>query len=514
MAIAIGTIVGPYKILAPLGAGGMGEVYRAFDARLGREIALKVLPVALSRDSALRARFEQEARAASALNHPNIVCIHDIGQDDQTPYIVSELVDGEPLRAIISRGPAAGRKVIEIGKQIADGLAAAHSAGVVHRDLKPENILITRDGRVKIIDFGLAKQLFQGAPGDTVAGTLTMPGVVMGTIGYMSPEQIRAQTVDSRSDIFSLGVILYEMAAGRSAFTGASGADVMSAILRENPPELRGADLSPGLVFIIRRCLEKDATLRFQSASDLAFAISSLSAIPAAAPEGKRAARSWLWLAWAAPALCIAGGAVYWMFSPRHATPTAAAPAAVALPPPVVEPAKPTPAPPEEKPVERVVAEAPAQPANAAPPEPAPTPPVSGERLNQAFERGQRLILERKYDEAVKSFDEAIRLKPQFPMAFAARGSALLAAKDMDRALADFNEAIRLKPDLQFAFVERGRLYNLQGEYQRAIQDFDEAIQLSPDNIKAFEGRAYAKQKLRDHKGAAADRRQAAHLRR
>lgn len=318
MPIPIGTILGPYKILAPLGAGGMGEVYRAVDGRLGREIALKILPHEMSRDRSLRERFEQEARAASALNHPNIVCIHDIGQDNEIPYIVMELVDGELLRSIISRGPVLARRVIDIGKQIADGLAAAHSASLVRRDLKPENILITRDGRVKIIDFGLAKQMFQGAPGDTIPRTFTMPGTVMGTIGYMSPEQIRAQSVDSRSDIFSLGVILYEMAAGRNAFTGASSMDVMSAILREDPPELRGADLAPGLVFIIRRCLEKDPTLRFQSASDLAFAISSLRSIPAAPDqEVKQVVRPLIWLAWAVPVLCIAGTATYWILFPR-----------------------------------------------------------------------------------------------------------------------------------------------------------------------------------------------------
>lgn len=518
MPIPIGTILGPYKILAPLGAGGMGEVYRALDGRLGREIALKILPQEMSRDSSLRERFDREARAASALNHPNIVCIHDIGQDNEIPYIVTELVDGEPLRSIISRGPVSARKLIDIAKQIADGLAAAHSASLVHRDLKPENILITRDGRVKIIDFGLAKQMFQGAPGDTIPGTFTMPGTVMGTIGYMSPEQIRAQSVDSRSDIFSLGVILYEMAAGRNAFTGASSMDVLSAILREDPPELRGADLAPGLVFIIRRCLEKDPALRFQSAADLAFAISSLSSIPAApVQEVKEAARPLIWLAWAVPVLCVVGAATYWMLFLRYPK-TPVSPAAnvqiAPIPAPAARPANPV-SPTQEKPAKRVVAETTT--AKAAPPEAAPTaaiiPSVASEGPLGMFERGQKLSQDGKYDEAVKSFDEAIRLKPQFPNAFVGRGKAYLQQKQFDHALQDFNEAIRLKADLPFAFIERGRLYNQLAEFQRAIQDFDEALRLNPNLVRAYEGRAVAKLKLGDRRGAASDRKQAVGLR-
>jgi serine/threonine protein kinase len=254
MHLAPGMRLGHYEIVAPLGAGGMGEVYRASDPRLGREVALKVLPAELYRDESVRARFELEARAASALNHPNIVSIPDIGQDNGVSYIVTELVHGESLRQVIAQGRMPARKLIDVAQQIADGLAAAHAAGVVHRDLKPENILITRDGRVKIIDFGLAKQLFSGAAGTAVsAQTLTMPGAVMGTIGYMSPEQIRAQSVDQRTDIFSLGIILHEMASGKSTVPGSSAPDVMSAILREDPPQLQSADLPPGLSLIVDR---------------------------------------------------------------------------------------------------------------------------------------------------------------------------------------------------------------------------------------------------------------------
>lgn len=529
MPVSVGTVLGHYKILAPLGAGGMGEVYRASDSRLGREIALKILPQTLSRDSSLRARFEQEARAASALNHPNIVSIYDIGQQEETQYIVSELVDGEPLRSLISRGPVPARKIIDLGRQIAEGLAAAHSAKIIHRDLKPENILITHDGRVKIIDFGLAKQMFQGSPEDTVPGTLTMPGTVMGTIGYMSPEQIRAQPLDSRSDIFSLGVILYEMAAGRNAFTGESGADVMSAILMADPPELRVADLPPGLVFTIRRCLEKNPALRFQSASDLAFAINSLSSLPAAtAPaqlpavanatvEIKPPTRSLSWLAWAVPVLCIAGGAGYWLSTQRRPAPAPppvsnAQPAPIPTPPVAVQQVKPSAPPPQKKQEKVAVAEKPATP-NVVAPEPPKVEPASAPADERPFDRAQKLNADGKYDQAIKAFDGVIRMRPKYALAFVGRGNAYLHQKQLDLALSDFNEAIRLKPDMHFAYVDRGHLYNQKGEYQLAIKDFDEAIRLHPDNARAYEGRALAKGKTGDRKGAAADRKQAAVLR-
>jgi tetratricopeptide (TPR) repeat protein/predicted Ser/Thr protein kinase len=519
MPIPVGTLLGPYKILAPLGAGGMGEVYRASDTRLGREIALKILPQEMCRDGSMRARFELEARAVSALNHPNIVSIYDIGQTDDTLYIVTELVDGEPLRSVISRGPSPARKIIDIGRQIADGLAVAHSAGIVHRDLKPENVLITRDGRVKIIDFGLAKQMFQGEAGETMPPTLTMPGAVMGTIGYMSPEQIRAQTVDSRSDIFSLGVILYEMTSSKRAFPGASSADVMIAVLREDPAELRTVDLPPGLPFIIRRCLEKDPAARFQNASDLAFAMANLSAIPAVpAPEVKRPARRPTWLAWAVPALCIFGAVTYGVLHPRHGK-RSRAPVAV------TEPAPTTQMPPDESPELPAVASEPkaAKPvaaetrasAKAVPAlaEPAPEPAVPSERPLQVLDRAQRLNLDGKYEEAVQAFSEAIKLKPQFPMAFLGRGRAFLHQRQTDRALEDFTEAIRQKPDLTAAFVDRGHLYNQQGEFEKAMPDFDQAIRLNPDLRRAYEGRAVSRGKLGDRKGAASDRKQAAKLR-
>src|SRR6202140_3368850 len=244
MPLAPGTKLGPYEILAPIGAGGMGEVYRAKDSRLGRDVALKILPESFAREPDRLRRFEQEARAVATLNHPNILAIHDIGQHNGTPFLVSELWEGESLRAALDRGPLPQRKTIEYGVQIAHGLAAAHEKGIVHRDLKPENIFITKDGRVKILDFGLAK-LAQKAndtgsepDGITVTSSHTAAGVVMGTASYMAPEQVRGQAVDARTDIFAFGAVLYEMLSGVRAFRRDTSAETMTAVLKDDPPEL------------------------------------------------------------------------------------------------------------------------------------------------------------------------------------------------------------------------------------------------------------------------------------
>jgi len=283
MALAAGTKLGPYEIIAPLGAGGMGEVYRARDTRLGRDVAVKVLPSTLSADADRLHRFEQEACAAGALNHPNILVIHHIDTHEGATYIVSELLEGETLRKRMSGTAMAQRRVIDYASQIAHGLAAAHEKGIVHRDLKPDNIFITKDGRAKILDFGLAK-LTQpdGSQSQTEIPTRrvdTNPGVVMGTVGYMSPEQVRGKAIDHRSDIFSFGAILYEMLSGRHAFHGESTADTMSAILKEDPPELSETNqsISPALERLVNHCLEKNPEARFHSARDLAFAIEALS---------------------------------------------------------------------------------------------------------------------------------------------------------------------------------------------------------------------------------------------
>jgi len=287
MAITLGARFDHYQIISPLGAGGMGEVYRALDVRLDREVAIKVLPASFAQDADRLRRFKQEARATSALNHPNILTIYDIGsvqtENGGAPYIVAELLEGEELRAHLADGAFAPRKAIEYAQQIASGLAAAHEKGITHRDLKPENLFVTKDGRVKILDFGLAKLRPQRDEpiGSEVATQkqITDPGAVMGTVGYMSPEQVRGQDVDHRSDIFSFGMILYEMLSGRRAFSGASAADVMSAILKEEPPDLSEANgkISPALDKIVRRCLEKKPERRFQSTSDLGFALEALS---------------------------------------------------------------------------------------------------------------------------------------------------------------------------------------------------------------------------------------------
>lgn len=289
MTISVGARLGPYEILSLLGAGGMGEVYSARDARLKREVAVKVLPSSLSQDADRLRRFEQEARAASALNHPNILTIHDVGAHDGSPYVVSELLEGETLRQRLSTGALSPRKAIEYAVQIANGLAAAHEKGIVHRDLKPENLFVTKDGRVKILDFGLAKltapvvaDSLTEAP-TTPAGT--EPGVVMGTAGYMSPEQVRGQAADHRSDLFAFGAVLYELLSGKRAFRGDSAIETMSAILRDEPAELSqsATGVAPSLERIVHRCLEKNPEERFQSARDLAFALAETASVSLAA---------------------------------------------------------------------------------------------------------------------------------------------------------------------------------------------------------------------------------------
>jgi hypothetical protein len=289
MTLAAASRLGPYEVLAPLGAGGMGEVYRALDTRLGREVAIKVLPASFSQDSGRLRRFEQEARAAGLLNHPNIVAVYDVGTHEGSPYVVTELLEGETLRSCLGGDRLSPRKAIGHARQIAQGLAAAHEKGIVHRDLKPENVFVTRDGRVKILDFGLAKltRAERGeAPGEAASTetAVTEPGVVLGTVGYMSPEQVRGWPADARSDIFALGAILYEMLSGRRAFQGASPADTTSAILKEDPPALSEAsrDIPPGLEGVVRHCLEKNPEERFQSARDLAFGLDTLSGLSGA----------------------------------------------------------------------------------------------------------------------------------------------------------------------------------------------------------------------------------------
>jgi Tol biopolymer transport system component len=285
MTLATGTRLGPYEILAPIGAGGMGEVYRAKDPRLGREVAIKVLPASFSQDPDRLKRFEQEARAAGVLNHPNITAVHDIGSHADAPYIVTELLEGETLRSRLGAGAVPVRKAIDYAVQIAKGLAAAHEKGIVHRDLKPENLFLTKDGRVKILDFGLAKLKPEtGDDGKTDMKTVsggTEPGVVLGTMGYMAPEQVRGKAADKRSDLFAFGAILYEMLSGQRAFRGDTAADTITAILTKEPPDLSqtNKEIHPGLDRIVRHCLEKNPEERFESSRDVAFDLDALSGV-------------------------------------------------------------------------------------------------------------------------------------------------------------------------------------------------------------------------------------------
>jgi hypothetical protein len=281
-----GTQLGPYEVLSPLGAGGMGEVYRAKDSRLGREVAVKVLPRALATDPDRLRRFEQEARAAGMLNYPNILAIYDIGTHDGSPYLVSELLEGETLRDRLGGKPLSVRKAVDYGLQTARGLAAAHEKGITHRDLKPENIFVTKDGRIKIFDFGLAKLTRPEQPrsignDESTLAEHTTPGAVLGTVGYMSPEQVRGQSADHRSDIFSFGAIMYEMVSGHRAFRRETPAETMTAILKEDPPDLSAtvSNLPPALDRMVRHCLEKSPDERFQSARDMAYDLEALSSI-------------------------------------------------------------------------------------------------------------------------------------------------------------------------------------------------------------------------------------------
>ena len=324
MPLTLGTKLGPYEILAPLGAGGMGEVYRARDTRLGRDVALKILPESFACDTDRLHRFEQEARAVATLNHPNILAVFDIGQHNGAPFLVSELLEGESLRTLLDRGVLPQRKTIEYGVQVAHGLAAAHEKGIVHRDLKPENVFVTKDGRIKILDFGLAK-LVQAAGADPDEITLTSPhtavGVVMGTASYMAPEQVRGEAADPRTDIFAFGAVLYEMLSGVRSFRRDTSAETMTAVLKDDPPELSdpGRAVSPALERIVRRCLEKNPEQRFQSARDLSFALSALSGTDASgAVRATAAPRRVPLLLWLSVGMALAAvAAVTWWVARR-----------------------------------------------------------------------------------------------------------------------------------------------------------------------------------------------------
>ena len=320
-----GTRLGPYEVVTAIGAGGMGEVYRARDTRLGRDVAIKVLPVEFASDPDRLRRFEQEARAVAALSHPNVLAIFDVGTHGALPYLVTELLEGESLRDRLGRGAVPVRKAVELGGQIAQGLAAAHERGIVHRDLKPGNVFLTKDGVVKILDFGIAKVAAPRSP-ETVGRATTMTGgtetgAQLGTMGYMSPEQIRGVTVDQRTDIFAFGCVLYEMLSGRRAFTGDTAADTMTAILTKDPEPLsrKGREVPPVLQGMVSRCLEKSPDDRFQSARDLAFNLalvertSEIDTGPGPAPaRALRVSRQWLVGAVGLSLLAVAAALIVW----------------------------------------------------------------------------------------------------------------------------------------------------------------------------------------------------------
>ncbi|HYM11707.1 MAG TPA: protein kinase [Bryobacterales bacterium] len=334
MALNSGTRLGPYEILAPLGAGGMGEVYRARDSRLERDVAIKVLPERLAKDPEALARFEREAKAVAALSHPNILAVHDIGKQGEVCFVVMELLEGETLRSRLKESALPWRKTVETGIAIAEGLSAAHSKGIIHRDLKPDNIFLTTDNRVKILDFGLARVRpgLSSKDETTTAGSLpdpgkTEPGTMMGTIGYMSPEQVRGELVEAPGDIFALGCVLYEMVTGKQAFGRNSAAESVAAVLKEEPPAISSSEkpgaagAPPELERVIGHCLEKNPHDRFQSARDLAFALraasgSSQTFRAEAAPAPKTPLiRLKLWMAAAAAAVLLLGALAFFWYS-------------------------------------------------------------------------------------------------------------------------------------------------------------------------------------------------------
>jgi serine/threonine protein kinase/tetratricopeptide (TPR) repeat protein len=344
MGLSAGTRLGPYEIVAPLGAGGMGEVYRARDTRLSRDVAVKVVHPGLASDPDRLARFEKEARAAAQLDHPNILVVHDVGTHEGSPFIVSELLQGESLREKLG-SPLPPKKAVDYAVQIAHGLAAAHEKGIVHRDVKPENVFVTKDGHVKILDFGVAKLLpsfeASGVDTETPTASATQPGTAVGTVAYMSPEQIRGLPVDARSDLFSLGVVLYEMLSGKRPFQRETAAEIMTAILREEPPDLSETNRSvpAALENVVRHCLEKEPESRFQSARDVVFALEALPEVSTARPAAPMSPTG-VWLhrhrtSLAGAALLVVGLAVAGTLifaSRKHSAASSGLPSVLALP--------------------------------------------------------------------------------------------------------------------------------------------------------------------------------------
>lgn len=518
MALSAGTRLGPYEILSKVGAGGMGEIYKARDTRLGRMVAIKVLPPGRIADKDRQRRFEQEAIAASALNHPNIVTVYDVGTQDGLAFLAMELVSGKSLDQSI---PATGMRIGEIlrvASQIADALSMAHANGIVHRDLKPANVMITPEGLVKILDFGLAK-VTQNAEGEdaetrTIAG-LTDAGTVLGTAAYMSPEQTEGKPVDGRSDIFAFGSLLYEMATGQRAFQGGTAMSTMSSVLRDDPPscdQVR-ADLPPQLARVIARCLRKDPARRFQHMADLKVELDDLkqesdsgklSSANAAVSQRSRAP---VWVAVAA--FGVAAGFLGYRFLQARAAIKPAPPALVHVT------RAPAPTPIESQAASKAIAKPPTPAANASsventPPPPSQTPsqPQDAQetpRAKAAYDQGMRLIDQQKPAEAVPHFDDSIRANPNFVPAYLGRAEARRQTGQYETSIEDCNRAIQLAPQDARAYFCRGLGEAFLEQYDLTVRDDTEAIRLNPDSVLAYQGRGNAYNNLQQYDRAADD---------
>ncbi len=495
MELAPGARLGPYEVIEPLGAGGMGQVWKARDPRLGRDVAIKIIAHERSDDVTLQSRFEREARALSALNHPNIVCVYDVGEQDGAQFIVSELVHGESLRQTISRGPLPFDRLLSIATQIAGALTTAHAAGIVHRDLKPENIMLTREGVPKILDFGLARRVSQGTANveSTVTQTTaTQPGTVMGTAGYMSPEQICGQAVDGRSDIFSMGVVLYEMATGARAFQGRSSIEMMSSILKDDPPHLP-ARTNEGLDRIIRRCLEKSPEKRFPNAAELSAALEALRS----SGRGFAAYKRWIILAAALPELVLLIWAT--VHSMKKPAPPSRQTAAVVEPPRPTPAAPISPAPPGELPKSSEPAAPPAKPEKKIEPAPPPktekvTPKTDDGAFQQAYGQGMLALSQHRFAEAADHLSEAARLKPTSGPSFVGLCHSLVEQQQYAKAASACNDAIRLNPNSADAFHDRATVDFFSQKYDQVVEDINSSIRLGDTNLAlahSLRGRAH-----------------------
>ena len=500
MDLGPGRTLGPYQVLEPLGAGGMGEVWKARDTRLERDVAIKIISHEKAGDAVLQSRFGREAKALSALNHPNIVSVYDVGEDSGIRYIVSELVRGASLRTVISAGPLPLDRLLRLAAQAATALKAAHAAGIVHRDLKPENIMVTSDDTVKILDFGLARHVRTAGIHSEDSRTETLatdPGVIMGTAGYMSPEQVCGTEVDGRSDIFSFGVILYEMATGSRAFHGRNSIETMSAILRDEAPHLP-ANLPSALDRTIRRCLDKEPANRFQTAAELS---AELETLRSDSRQSGGTRKLWITLGTAA-AVIAAGASFYWLTARKpEPIPGREVPKAVAVTPPRV-PVPTSSVPPKEAAAEAVETPTPPKPApkkpagaaSATAPAAAAVNTANQAAFEKAYEQGMVLLSSRKWQSAYDQLSEAIRLKPD-ATAYLGRCRAALGQENYQGAVDDCTVAIQRLPTSADAYHQRAQAYFFLEQYDKTVEDLNAAIRLGDSNLPvahSLRGRAHS----------------------